>query len=121
MDEQTSKAIQDKLLSEKERLTEQLGQLTQEKTFNKEKTQVKWGDMGDKDEDNAVEVANYQDSISLEHDLEKNLDKINNALKKIETNKFGKCENCGQEIEVDRLMAYPEAELCLKCMKKINQ
>jgi DnaK suppressor protein len=41
--------------------------------------------------------------------------KIDQALAKIETNEFGLCENCGEEIGIKRLEARPVAELCIDC------
>lgn len=105
----------DKLLEEKKKIISQLEEMTQEKTFNKDKVQVKWKEMGNKDEDNAVEVANFQDSISLERNLEENLEKIEKALEKIDKGEYGKCEKCSRDIEEERLIAYPEATVCLKC------
>lgn len=43
------------------------------------------------------------------------LHKIEKALKKIDDGEFGVCEECGEEIQVKRLEARPETELCIKC------
>ncbi len=115
MDENLTAQLKDKLFTEKKRIISQLKEMTQEDTFNKDKVQVKWKETGNKDEDNAVEVANFQDSISLERNLEENLEKIEKALEKIEKEEYGKCEKCSRDIEEERLMAYPEAMVCLKC------
>lgn len=40
--------------------------------------------------------------------LEKNLNKI-------DTDSFGKCSKCHGNIELKRLMAIPETQLCMKC------
>ena len=45
----------------------------------------------------------------------KAIDKITNALAKIEDGTFGVCEECGEEISVKRLEARPETTLCIKC------
>jgi len=115
MDQSLIEQLKVKLLDTKKKIVAQLEQLTQEKSFHKDKVQAKWQEMGDKEEDNAVEVANFQDNISLERDLEVNLEKAENALSKIEKGEYGKCEKCGSEIEEARLTAYPEATHCLKC------
>lgn len=41
--------------------------------------------------------------------------KIDQSLAKIEANKFGLCESCGEEIGIKRLEARPVAELCIDC------
>ena len=71
---------------------------------------------GDKEEE-ADESQEYENLLSLEHNLELKLKDVDSALKKINTKEYGKCENCGKEIEEKRLKAYPEAKLCMKCNK----
>ncbi len=47
-----------------------------------------------------------------EHGL---ITKIDQALAKIESNEYGLCENCGEEVGIKRLEARPVAELCIDC------
>ena len=68
-------------------------------------------------EEKADEVEEYDNLLSLEHSLELKLKDVNSALEKIKEGKYGKCEKCGKEIEKERLMACPEAKLCMKCNK----
>lgn len=67
----------------------------------------------------ADEVEEYESLLPVEHALELRLRDINIALKKIKSagGKYGICENCEKEIGEERLRAYPEARLCLKCKK----
>ncbi len=115
MDQQFVDQLRAKLNEQKNRITVQLEGITHEKKFNKDRVQAKWEVIGDKDEDNAVEVADFQDSIALERNLEVALEKIDVALEKIDQNKYGKCEKCGNAIEDERLLAIPEADLCMSC------
>ena len=39
---------------------------------------------------------------------------LRKALTRIKIGKYGICEECGQMIDTDRLMIYPEATLCKK-------
>lgn len=48
------------------------------------------------------------------------LQKIEHALKKIESGEFGNCEECGEEIAAKRLEARPVTTLCIKC-KEIQE
>jgi DnaK suppressor protein len=43
------------------------------------------------------------------------LDKIQQALQRIEDGTFGICEECGEKISAKRLEARPETTLCIKC------
>jgi DnaK suppressor protein len=44
--------------------------------------------------------------------------KIQKALRKIDNGTFGICEECGEEIDLDRLKLRPIAELCIGCKKQ---
>src|SRR5688572_12454422 len=43
------------------------------------------------------------------------LDKIDQALKRIEDGSFGICESCEEPISLKRLEARPETTLCIRC------
>ncbi|MEK7658321.1 MAG: TraR/DksA C4-type zinc finger protein [Patescibacteria group bacterium] len=118
-----NKKLTDKL---KTKLEEQKKSLEEElKSFAKEDKNLKhnWdarypnrenGNM----EEEADEVQEYDNLLSLEHSLELKLKDVNFALEKIKNNGYGKCENCEKKIEEERLKAVPEAKLCMKCNKK---
>lgn len=67
----------------------------------------------------------YTDLASLESDNSFNLrirerngklmQKIEDALARLESGTFGLCEQCGEEISEKRLNARPIARLCIKC------
>jgi len=42
---------------------------------------------------------------------------ILNGLQRIRTGDFGVCEECGKDIELNRLKAHPSATQCIKCKK----
>ena len=65
-------------------------------------------------EEEADEMQEYDNMLSLEHSLELKLKDVNLALEKIENGKYGICERCGKEIEIERLKAAPEAKFCIK-------
>lgn len=44
-----------------------------------------------------------------------NLQEISDALKRIEEGVYGKCIVCGKAIEERRLVAIPEAKMCIIC------
>ncbi len=43
------------------------------------------------------------------------MDKIELALRKIDDNTYGVCEECEETIALKRLQARPEAPLCIQC------
>ena len=73
----------------------------------------------DKDE---VDQANADIEQSLHMQLKNRenmtLQKVNEALRKIEDGTFGECESCGEHIEIRRLQARPIANLCIACKEE---
>jgi DnaK suppressor protein len=43
------------------------------------------------------------------------ISKIDEALGRIEDGSYGKCEECGQDIGIERLKARPVTTLCIDC------
>jgi RNA polymerase-binding transcription factor DksA len=76
----------------------------------------KFEEVGSEESENAQEVENYQNQLSVTHDLELKLSKIAAALNRIEDGTYGKCA-MGDEIEEARLRAEPSAETCMKHAK----
>ncbi|HMB32363.1 MAG TPA: RNA polymerase-binding protein DksA [Desulfohalobiaceae bacterium] len=46
------------------------------------------------------------------------INKINEALERIDDGTYGICEECGQEISIPRLKARPVTTLCIECKSK---
>ena len=57
-------------------------------------------------------------SLSLADNEQKILNRIDEALEKIESGSYGLCELCGKKVSKVRLKAVPYAELCVPCQQK---
>ncbi len=77
--------------------------------------------IGDKEDENASEVAQFSDNLSLEGELEKGLRDVEKALELIASGKYGKCKYCNTEIDERRLMARPTSTSCIQCKKTLTQ
>jgi DnaK suppressor protein len=44
--------------------------------------------------------------------------KIRQSLEDIETGEYGNCEDCGEEISIERLKARPVTSFCIRCKTK---
>jgi DnaK suppressor protein len=44
--------------------------------------------------------------------------KIRNSLEAIENEEYGICEDCGEEISIERLKARPVTSFCIRCKTK---
>lgn len=60
-------------------------------------------------------------SLVLGQQLKNTKTSIMVALTKIRKGTYGKCEKCGQSIEVGRLLAIPTAQYCLSCSQKTSK
>lgn len=73
----------------------------------------KYPEFGNKEDENAAEVAAYETNIAEEWDLEQKLFKVKTALERIAQGTYGICKFGGEEIARQRLEAVPEAENCV--------
>lgn len=76
---------------------------------------------GDKEDENASEVAQFSNNLSLEDELEKALRDVESALKLIENGTYGTCKYCGQRIDERRILARPTSTSCIQCKKTLTQ
>lgn len=79
---------------------------------------AKFVDLGEKEDENAAEVALFEKNLSLEKTLEISLYNVNRAIERIEAGDYGVCEKCGQNIDPERLKAFPSATSCMDCKRK---
>lgn len=68
--------------------------------------------------DMATDNYDREFSLGLADNEQKILNRINEALEKIEEDAFGLCELCEKKISKVRLKAVPYAELCVPCQEK---
>lgn len=77
--------------------------------------------LGEKEDENASEVAQFSTNLSLEDALEKALRDVEKAIESIDKGNYGICKYCGQEIDERRLEARPTSGSCIKCKKTLTQ
>jgi len=65
--------------------------------------------------DSSQVTAERGENEALVNKLVEGLREVEHALEKLGTDRYGVCENCGQEIAEARLEARPEARLCIDC------
>lgn len=110
------------LLSEKERLERELKKFAKrDARSTDENFDTAFPNYGDKEDENAAEVAEYAANLSLEQDLEKALRDVNSSLERIKKGTYGICKYCKKPIEERRLLARPTSSACVECKKAITQ
>jgi DnaK suppressor protein len=64
--------------------------------------------------DAATEVFERSKDLALNEHHTKQLEEVYNALARIETGEYGKCETCGTDIPFERLQALPYTSYCIE-------
>ncbi|MFH1789702.1 MAG: TraR/DksA family transcriptional regulator [bacterium] len=113
--------IKKDLLAEKARLENDLEQFAKRDPDAPGGFTSTFPNYGDKDDENAAEVADYQVRLSMENNLEKALRDVNQSLARLEKNLYGICKYCKKPIEEKRLLARPHSSACMGCKKAIKQ
>jgi len=68
-------------------------------------------------EDQAMELADFDNNLTITTELQNQLQEVEIALEKIEKDEYGKCEMCGEDIEEKRLITLPSASTCREHME----
>ena len=60
----------------------------------------------------AEEQFGHARTSAIREQIDRKIIQTRKALTRVKIGKYGICEDCGNMIDTDRLMAYPEATLC---------
>lgn len=110
-----------KLEEKKEKLEKELRSFAKKDSRVKGNWKTQFPDFGIKTADLSEEtdrIEEYEATLPVEYALEIELQKTNEALKKIKKRNYGICQNCKKKIKIERLKVYPETELCFECANK---
>ncbi len=121
MDKKQSNEFKNLLLQEKKRLESELAKFAERNIHNAEDFNAQFPQYGDEYDENAAEVASYNDYLALERTLEKDLQDVNGALTRIEDGSYGTCKYCKETIDEKRLLARPSSSSCVACKKLLKQ
>jgi DnaK suppressor protein len=112
--------IKEQLLAKKEDLENELAAFAEQNPRNKEDFSANFPELGDKADENAAEVAEYSNLLTLESTLENALQDVNEALERLERGAYGICRYCQKPISEKRLLARPVSSSCIDCKKKLT-
>ena len=63
----------------------------------------------------AEEQFGHERTVAIKEQIDRKIIQTRRALSRIKMGKYGLCEKCGNLINTDRLMIYPETTFCIKC------
>jgi len=111
-----------RLTEEQARLERDLADIGTKDPALKDRYEASYPESGsNSDDDNAMEVSEYSDELSLKTRLENELRDTKSALAAIAKGKYGICKYCGKEIDEKRLEARPASSSCVSCKKVLTQ
>ncbi len=121
MDKQDLKKFEGMLLEEKTKLEGELQQFAKQNPKNPDDFNADFPNLGDKEDENASEVAEFSTNLTLERTLESQLNDVKKALVRVEDGTYGTCKYCGKDIGEKRLMARPTSTSCIECKKLFTE
>jgi len=112
-------AIRRRLLERKARLERELAE-AEEHVARSDEVEAA-GELSAYDDhaaDTASETVEREKDFALAKSAESMLQRIQNALRKLDAGSYGLCDSCGRPISAQRLEALPFATLCLQCQSR---
>lgn len=125
----SNKKDKDTVLEFPKKLLEPVGKFLQDrlKTLEKRKKEIETEDPfrdtgrvvdNASPDTDAAEQFGHARTSAIKEQLDKKIIQTRKAMARVKIGKYGICEDCGEMIDTDRLMAYPEATLCARCQAK---
>ena len=118
MTKQFLKEQKQKLQERKKELEQGLKKIAKKDPNIKGNWETKFPDFGIRTADPSEQtdqIEQYEATLPVEYALEIKLKEIEQALNRIKKNTYGTCQKCNKRVKIERLEAYPEASLCIKC------
>lgn len=105
-------------------LTRERERLQQERRAAYEDGAADVGEMADYDNhpaDAASETFERTKGHALDENYREIIERIDEALRKIDSGTYGVCDRCGEPIKPERLRAIPYATMCIDCQEIIER
>jgi DnaK suppressor protein len=108
-------AVADRITEERHRTAMQIESLTRD--FD---AVVEWSETPPDDEhdpEGATLAFERAQTAALLSQARAHLGDLEEAMERLRAGTFGRCERCGDEIVLERLMARPTAQRCVECVR----
>jgi DnaK suppressor protein len=111
--------LREALLAERNRLEMESRELEADEVALSTAQRSEGGVSGDS-EDVASDLAEIEVDAALDQSLRASLADVDAALRRIDEDAYGRCEECGEWIDPARLEAIPWARRCLACQRQAD-
>lgn len=109
------------LEAERQKLLQAEREVHERTRWNGQNPSEATSDYDDLPADIAVQTYEREKDYALGRQLREMLERVEDALSKIEAGTYGICEACGRNIAVERLETLPHAELCIECQHLLER
>ena len=113
------KKIKHDLASRKQILTKKM--ISDKKRASEEEYSTELSNYDNHPGDNGTELYEREKDLAISSHDKSELESINEALERIETDQYGTCDVCGTEIDIERLKARPETTVCYEHAQSDSQ
>jgi len=120
MNKDSLEKIKETLLADKKRLESELAKFTHKNQAVPGDYSADFPQLGESEDENAQEVAEYDNRRAMEQTLENELEDTNKSIAAIEAGTYGVCKYCKEQIDEARLIARPTSSSCVACKKKLK-
>jgi len=121
LDTKIQEELKQKLLDEKKRIEENIARAGASRKGMDREYETAFPEIERDQEENADEMEMYESNLAVDESMKTELEKIDEALLRIEKETYGTCSNCRKEIPLERLRAYPQADVCLDCENRSDK
>ena len=121
IDQKILSEIKSSLLTQKKELTEELSRISKKDIHEADNRGAQFPEYGDKPDENAQEISDFTTTVATQKILEKSLEDIERALKRMDNGTYGACKYCGKPIGEKRLLARPTAGACISCKTELQE
>jgi DnaK suppressor protein len=112
--------IKKSLEGRRDAIRAELNKFTKEDKYEHEAHKAIFPEYGDKNDDNANEIATFTDNLSLGKSLEDTLRDIESSLERIKKGTYGICKYCQEAISKERIKIRPISSACIPCKKRLK-
>jgi RNA polymerase-binding transcription factor DksA len=66
-------------------------------------------------------IVSWELNLALREEIERKVERLVEALERLQEGDYGSCESCGQPVDPERLEALPGTTLCIKCARQTER
>jgi DnaK suppressor protein len=66
-------------------------------------------------------VVRWELDLALRSRVEERIENLEGALERLDEGTYGTCSRCGRHIDLERLEALPQTDLCILCARDLEE